>query len=83
MHHFNSKQFSWKGHHGIAAVSDLIGRRALQEIGRFSITSAKTGQMRFYEIDTTAPGYTDGWDGEMRVFTDNLWDGTRITIIND
>lgn len=57
-------------------------KRASVNISRFSITSTRTGKTRFYELDTNAPGYEDGWDGEFKVYTDNLFDGTRITIFN-
>jgi len=44
---------------------------------------ATRGKTRFYELDSSAPGYEDGWDGEYKVYTDNLFDGTRIVILND
>lgn len=82
MHHFTSDQFTWKGNRAVADVSELLnGKHA--NISRFSITSRKTGKMRFYEIDSSHPGYQDCWDGEYKVYTDNLWDGTRVMIVND
>jgi hypothetical protein len=83
MHHFSSNQFAWKGNKGTAEMSELLGPGVYGSIGRFSITSARTGKTRFYELDSSAPGYEDGWDGEYKVYTDNLFDGTRIVILND
>jgi len=82
LHYFTSDQFKWKGTHGTAKISDILSNRH-ENISRFAITSIRTGQTRFYEIDTNAPGYEDGWDGEFKCYTDNLFDGTRITIVND
>ena len=83
MHHFSSNQFVWKGNKGTAEMSELLGPGVYSSIGRFSITSTRTGKTRFYELDSSAPGYEDGWDGEYKVYTDNLFDGTRIVILND
>jgi len=69
LHYFTSDQFTWKGTHGVADISDLLSNRH-ENISRFAITS-------------NAPGYEDGWDGEFKCYTDNLFDGTRITIVND
>lgn len=82
MYHFTSDQFEWHGHRAVARLSDLLGNRH-GNVGRFTITSAKTGKRREYSIDTSAAGYEDGWDGEFKVYTDNLWDGTQVTILND
>lgn len=92
MPHFSSDQFTWDGTRGVADISDLAPRSVFNSqtggwkcvsISRFSITSTRTGKTRFYELDTNAPGYEDGWDGAFKVYTDNLFDGTRITIFND
>jgi hypothetical protein len=81
MKHFTSDQFNWKNGHGIADMTDLFGR--YENVSRFTIKSTRTGVVRTYEIDTNAPGYEDGWDGEYVLYTDNLFDGTRVTIINN
>lgn len=82
MKNFSSSQFTWKGNRGVAEISELLGIRS-PRLSRFTITSERTGQIRTYEIDSNDSGYEDGWDGEYTVYTDNLWDGTRVTIIND
>ena len=83
MHHFTSDQFKWKGNQGFANRSDLLVNRDQSEIiSSFTVTSNRTIQWRTYEIDTKDPGYEDGWDGEGIIYTDNLWDGTRITIFD-
>ena len=85
MEHFTSDQFTWKNGRGIANMSDLFGDD-WKNIDRFTIQSTRTGAIRTFEMDTEASGYEDGWDGEYKVFaavyTDNLWDGTRVTIMN-
>ena len=82
MKYFTSDQFIWKNGRGIADMSDLLGG-GFENINRFTIKSTRTGAVRTYEIDTQAHGYEDGWDGEYKVYTDNLWNGTRVTIVND
>lgn len=82
MRNFSSDQFTWKGNRGLAEISDLLGGK-YESIYMFTITSARTGEVRTYELDSNDPGYEGGWDGEYMVFTDNLWDGTRVTIVND
>lgn len=82
LHYFTSDQFTWNGNRAVAEISDLLSNRH-ESISRFAITSIRTGKTRFYEIDTNAPGYEDGWDGEYKVYTDNLFDGTKVTILND
>ena len=81
MRNFSSDQFNWKGNRGWANIADLLGK--YESIHMFTITSTKTGQVRTYELDVNSPGYEDGWDGEFRKYTDNLWDGTKITITNE
>lgn len=81
MRNFSSDQFNWKGNRGWANIADLLSK--YESIHMFTVTSARTGQVRTYELDVNSPGYEDGWDGEMRVYTDNLWDGTKITITNE
>lgn len=83
MKNFSSDQFTWKGNRGVAEISELLGGGKYESIHTFTITSARTGQVRTYELDSNDPGYEDGWDGEMKVYTDNLWDGTKVTIYND
>ena len=82
MKNFSSDQFTWKGNRGVAEISELLNG-GFESIHMFTITSARTGQVRTYELDSNDPGYEDGWDGEYKVYTDNLWDGTKVTIIND
>lgn len=82
MKNFTSDQFTWKNGHGIAEISQLL-EGGFESISRFTITSTRTGAVRTYEIDQQAPGYEDGWDGEYWCYTDNMWDGTKVTIIND
>lgn len=82
MHNFNSKQFKWCGNRGTAKIHTLLSGNKWENISRFSIKSGKTGKIRFYEIDSSVPGYQDGWDGEFTCYTDNLWDGTSIVILN-
>ena len=82
MKNFTSDQFTWKNGHGIAEISQLLNG-GFENIHSFSITSTRTGAVRTYEIDQQAPGYEDGWDGEYMCYTDNLWDGTKVTIINN
>ena len=81
MKNFSSDQFNWNGSRGWARITDLLGK--YESIHMFTITSTRTGQVRTYELDSKDPGYEDGWDGEYRVYTDNLWDGTKITISNE
>lgn len=83
MKNFSSDQFTWKGNRGVAEISELLNGGKYESFHTFTITSARTGQVRTYELDSNSPGYEDGWDGEMKVYTDNLWDGTKVTIYND
>ena len=92
LHYFTSDQFTWKGNRAVADLSDLVARSQFDSqtggwkcvsINRFAITSIKTGKTRFYELDTNHPGYEDCWDGEYKVYTDNLFDGTSVMIVND
>jgi len=83
MRNFSSDQFTWKGNRGVAEISELLNGGKYESIHTFTITSSRTGAVRTYELDSSAPGYEDGWDGEMKVYTDNLWDGTKVTIYND
>ena len=75
MKHFISDEFTWTGNKGVAEASSLFGNVISEFPSTFSITSTKTGKCRFYERVTL--------DDERAVYTDNLWDGTRVTIIND
>lgn len=81
MQHFLSDEFKWTGNRAVADSTSLFGKPGMT-ISRFTITSTKTGACRTYELDSSDRGYDDGWDGEMRVYTDNLWDGTKVTILN-
>lgn len=75
-----SSLFTWKGNFGESEMTRLGGYGAAPD--RFTITSDRTGQVRTFEVDTQDVGYQDGWDGEYRIYTDNLWDGIRIRIWN-
>lgn len=83
MHHFYSNQFTWKGNRGVAYLSDLLKDKDIKVITQFTITSTRTDDARLYEIDSQAAKDNDYWDGEMMQYTDNLWDGTLVTIINN
>lgn len=80
MKQFTSDQFTWEGNVGTAELSSLIGKS--ENFSRFTIKSNKTGHIRTYELDTQSPGYEDGWDGEFKMYTDNLFDGTKVIIWN-
>ena len=83
MKQFTSDQFTWKGNFGTAELSSLIGKPGnFSGFSRFTIKSTKTGHTRTYELDTQSPGYEDGWDGEYNLYTDNLFDGTKVIIWN-
>ena len=82
MKNFTSDQFTWKNGHGTAEITQLLSG-GYEILTCFTITSTRTGAVRTYEYDQQAPGYEDGWDGEQWCYTDNLWDGTKVTIIND
>ena len=74
MKHFISDEFVWNGNTGVASSTTLFGGPVSEFPSRFSITSTKTGKCRFYERVTL--------DAERADYTDNLWDGTRVSIIN-
>lgn len=76
---FSSSKFVWNGTHGSACRGDLVqGRMPLL----FEVISEKTGAVKTFELDQSAPGYEDGWDGEMWRFTSNEWDGIKLTVMN-
>ena len=77
---FTSDQFNWKGNFGTAELSSLAGKTG--NFSRFTIKHTKTGHVRTYELDTQSPGYEDSWDGEFKMYTDNLFDGTKVVIWN-
>lgn len=77
MHHFDSHQFSWSGRKG-TGYSSKLGIHHFPS--RFTVTSGRTGLTKVFELDSSAPGYEDRWDGEAAVYTDNCWDSTKITI---
>jgi hypothetical protein len=80
MKQFTSDQFNWKGNFGTAVLSSLVGKSG--NFSRFTIKSTKTGHTRTYELDSQSPGYENLWDGEFKMYTDNLFDGTRVIIWN-
>lgn len=83
MKQFTSDQFTWEGNVGTAELSSLIGKPGnFSHFSRFTIKSNRTGHIRTYELDTQSPGYEDGWDGEFKMYTDNLFDGTKVIIWN-
>jgi hypothetical protein len=85
MKQFTSDQFTWKNGVGTAELSSLVGKSDpaySEQLSRFCIRSTKSGHTRTYELDTQSPGYEDGWDGEYNLYTDNLFDGTRVIIWN-
>ena len=77
MKKFTSDQFTWKDDHGIAHLSSLTGGD-YEGIERFTVLFIDTGRTHTYELDNRkiVAGV------ECCVFTDNLWDGTRVTIIH-
>lgn len=77
MKNFTSDQFTWKDGHGIAHLSSLTGGD-YEDISRFTVLFVDTGRTHTYELDNRkiVAGV------ECSVFTDNLWDGTRVTIIH-
>ena len=77
---FTSEQFSWKNGVGTAELSAL--GKDIGNLSRFTIKSTRTKHTRTYELDTQSPGYEDGWDGEFKQYTDNLFDGTKVIIWN-
>lgn len=79
---FSSDQFTWNKGRGVADLTNLIGPK-FESITMFEVKSTRTGAVRTFELDSNDPGYEDGWDGEFRVYTDNQWDGCKITILND
>ena len=80
MKQFTSDQFTWKNGIGTAELSTL--GKDIGHLSRFTIKSTRTNHTRTYELDTQSPGYEDGWDGEYRQYTDNLFDGTKVIIWN-
>ena len=80
MKQFTSDQFTWKNGVGTAELSSLVGMSG--NFSRFTIKSTRTKHTRTYELDTQSPGYEDGWDGEFKMYTDNLFDGTKVIIWN-
>ena len=85
MKQFTSDQFTWKNGVGTAELSSLVGKSDpaySEQLSRFYIRSTKSGHTRTYELDTQSPGYEDGWDGEYNLYTDNLFDGTKVIIWN-
>ena len=79
-HYFGSHQFAWKGNKGTGVASELGIHRFPS---RFVVTSGRTGRTKVFELDSSAPGYEDGWDGEFAMYTDNCWDSTKITIYRE
>lgn len=81
---FSSDEFSWKGNTGTASLSNLTGGNCNgNRFERFTVRSVRTGHLRVFELDTSDAGYEDGWDGEFKVYTDHMWNGTKIVILND
>lgn len=80
MKQFTSDQFTWRNGVGTAELSSLLGMS--ESFSRFTIKSTRTNHTRTYELDTQSPGYEDGWDGEFKQYTDNLFDGTKVIIRN-
>lgn len=80
---FDSRQFTWQGQHGMAELSDLLITTKTWNIpNMFYVKSNRTGDEVLFTLDTQAPGYEDGWDGEYKAFTNH--DRTiKVTIIND
>ena len=75
---FTSDQFTWKNGVGTAELSSLIGKT--ENFSRFTIKSTKTGHTRTYELSPRLN--EDDWDGEFKLYTDNLFDGTKVVIWN-
>ena len=53
---------------------------AIENFSRFTIKSTKTGHTRTYELSPRLN--EDDWDGEFKLYTDNLFDGTKVVIWN-
>ena len=77
---FSSDLFKWRGNHGLADIVDLPVVKAPHI---FEIVSERTGAVQTFELDQNAAGYEDGWDGEMWVYTNNLWDKVKVVILNN
>ena len=81
MKQFTSDQFKWKNGVGTAELSSLIGNPGnFSHFSRFTIKSTKTGHTRTYELSPRLN--EDDWDGEFKLYTDNLFDGTKVVIWN-
>ena len=80
MHHFDSRQFSWKG----LAATGYSSKLGIHHFpSRFAVTSGRTGLTKVFERDSSDPGYVhlvDIGEVEAAVYTDNCWDSTKITI---
>jgi hypothetical protein len=77
-----SSNIKWKGNIGTTTASDHFVLRDRKSPDRIQVKSERTGAIRTYEIDRNDGGFEYGWDGEYTVFTDNLWDGTKLIIWN-
>ena len=77
-----SSNIKWKGNIGTTTASDHLVLSNRRSGGRIQVESVRTGAIRTYEVDKNDGGYEDGWDGEYVVYTDNLWDGTKLIIWN-
>ena len=62
----NTTSIKWAGKHGYAVSTDLFGEWQIPNT--FEMASHKTGERKIFVLDTLAPGYEDGWDGEFQMF---------------
>ena len=65
---YDSSHFSWQhtGTFGVSSISRLFGPVWKAPPSDIGVKSARTGTIKIFHLDRTAPGYEDGWDGEYK-----------------
>ena len=78
----SSIHFAWKGNRGVAEVSDIecLGFNPFNG-SPITVISDRTQARKVFKLDTSVPGYEDGWDGEACYYVSD--DGFKISIFND
>lgn len=74
--------FTWSGRSGCVEISDIpsIGFNPFNGQS-INVVSAKTGLTKQFTVDSSVPGYEDGWDGEACYYISD--DGVKIAFFND
>lgn len=65
---YDSGHFSWNhnGIFGVSSISRLFGPVWKYPANDIAVKSERTGTIKVFCLDRTAPGYEDGWDGEYK-----------------